>query len=66
MALRNAINAAPAGAEDLHGGARDGTTAVMHPTTGYRSDLAGDPGPTEASHQHEDAAKAVRPHYKPR
>ena len=67
VALRNAINAGIIpGPRIFTAGQPIGTTGGhADPTNGYRTDLAGDPGPTEGIiNSAEDAAKAVRLHYK--
>ena len=67
VALRNAINAGLiAGPRIFTAGVPIGSTGGhADPTDGYRYDLAGDPGPTEGIiNSPEDAAKAVRLHYK--
>jgi imidazolonepropionase-like amidohydrolase len=66
-ALRNAINAGILPGPRIYTAGRAMGTTGGHgdPTNGYRSDLAGDPGPTEGIiNSAEDAAKAVRLHYK--
>jgi imidazolonepropionase-like amidohydrolase len=66
-ALRNAINAGMlAGPRIFTAGRPIGTTGGhADPTNGYRVDLAGDPGvPQGVINGPEDAAKAVRLHYK--
>jgi imidazolonepropionase-like amidohydrolase len=66
-ALRNAINAGQiAGPRIYTAGVAIGSTGGhADPTDGYRYDLAGDPGPEEGIiNSVEDAAKAVRLHYK--
>jgi imidazolonepropionase-like amidohydrolase len=66
-ALRNAINAGIVPGPRIYtAGKAIGTTGGhADPTDGYRSDLAGDPGPTNGViNGVEDAAKAVREHYK--
>lgn len=67
VALRNAINAGIIPGPRIYtAGQPIGTTGGhADPTNGYRSDLAGDPGPTDGIiNSPEDAAKAVRLHYK--
>jgi len=67
VALRNAINAGVLpGPRIFTAGQAIGTTGGhADPTDGYRSDLAGDPGPARSIiNSPEDAAKAVRLHYK--
>jgi imidazolonepropionase-like amidohydrolase len=67
VALRNAINAGlTAGPRIYTAGVAIGSTGGhADPTDGYRYDLAGDPGPDEGIiNSVEDAAKAVRLHYK--
>jgi imidazolonepropionase-like amidohydrolase len=67
VALRNAINAGLiAGPRIFTAGVAMGSTGGhADPTDGYRNDLAGDPGPAEGViNSAEDAAKAVRLHYK--
>jgi len=67
VALRNAINAGQiAGPRIYTAGVAIGSTGGhADPTDGYRYDLAGDPGPEEGIiNSVEDAAKAVRLHYK--
>ena len=67
VALRNAINAGILPGPRIYTAGRAMGTTGGHgdPTNGYRSDLAGDPGPTEGIiNSVEDAAKAVRLHYK--
>ena len=67
VALRNAINAGIVPGPRIYTAGRAMGTTGGHgdPTNGYRSDLAGDPGPTEGIiNSAEDAAKAVRLHYK--
>jgi imidazolonepropionase-like amidohydrolase len=67
VALRNAINAGIlAGPRIYTAGRAMGTTGGhADPTNGYRSDLAGDPGPTDGIiNSVDDAVKAVRLHYK--
>jgi imidazolonepropionase-like amidohydrolase len=66
-ALRNAINAGILpGPRILTAGEAIGSTGGhADPTDGYRADLAGDPGPAKGIiNGPEDAAKAVRQHYK--
>jgi imidazolonepropionase-like amidohydrolase len=67
VALRNAINAGVlVGPRIFTAGVPIGSTGGhADPTDGYRYDLAGDPGPMEGIiNSPEDAAKAVRLHYK--
>jgi imidazolonepropionase-like amidohydrolase len=67
VALRNAINAGLlAGPRIYTAGVAIGSTGGhADPTDGYRYDLAGDPGPDKSIiNSVEDAAKAVRLHYK--
>jgi imidazolonepropionase-like amidohydrolase len=67
VALRNAINAGLlAGPRIYTAGVAIGSTGGhADPTDGYRYDLAGDPGPDKGIiNSVEDAAKAVRLHYK--
>jgi imidazolonepropionase-like amidohydrolase len=67
VALRNAINAGLiAGPRIFTAGVAMGSTGGhADPTDGYRDDLAGNPGPEEGIiNSPEDAAKAVRLHYK--
>jgi imidazolonepropionase-like amidohydrolase len=67
VALRNAINAGQlAGPRIYTAGVAIGSTGGhADPTDGYRYDLAGDPGPDSGIiNSVEDAAKAVRLHYK--
>src|SRR5471030_1296943 len=67
VALRNAINAGVLPGPRIYtaGRAIGSTGGHGDPTNGYRSDLAGDPGPTEGIINNvEDAVKAVRLHYK--
>jgi imidazolonepropionase-like amidohydrolase len=67
VALRNAINAGIlVGPRIFTAGIAIGSTGGhADPTDGYREDLAGDPGPTKGViNSPEDAAKAVRLHYK--
>jgi imidazolonepropionase-like amidohydrolase len=67
VALRNAINAGILPGPRIYTAGRAMGTTGGHgdPTNGYRSDLAGDPGPIEGIiNSVEDAAKAVRLHYK--
>jgi imidazolonepropionase-like amidohydrolase len=67
VALRNAINAGIVpGPRIFTAGQPIGSTGGhADPTDGYRSDLAGDPGPlTGIINSADDAAKAVRQHYK--
>jgi imidazolonepropionase-like amidohydrolase len=67
VALRNAINAGQlAGPRIYTAGVAIGSTGGhADPTDGYRYDLAGDPGPDNGIiNSVEDAAKAVRLHYK--
>jgi imidazolonepropionase-like amidohydrolase len=67
VALRNAINSGVVvGPRIFTAGQPIGSTGGhADPTDGYRSDLAGDPGPTVGIiNSVDDAAKAVRLHYK--
>jgi imidazolonepropionase-like amidohydrolase len=67
VALRNAINAGIVPGPRIYTAGRAMGTTGGHAdhTNGYRSDLAGDPGPAEGIlNGPEDAAKAVRLHYK--
>jgi imidazolonepropionase-like amidohydrolase len=67
VALRNAINSGLiAGPRIFTAGVPMGSTGGhADPTDGYRYDLAGDPGPDQGIiNSVEDAAKAVRLHYK--
>jgi imidazolonepropionase-like amidohydrolase len=67
VALRNAINAGIIPGPRIYtaGQAMGTTGGHADPTNGYRSDLAGDPGPTEGIiNSADDAVKAVRMHYK--
>lgn len=67
VALRNAINAGVVPGPRIYTAGRAMGTTGGHadPTNGYRTDLAGDPGPTEGIiNSADDAAKAVRLHYK--
>jgi imidazolonepropionase-like amidohydrolase len=67
VALRNAINAGIVpGPRIFTAGQPIGSTGGhADPTDGYRDDLAGDPGPARGIINNvEDAAKAVRQHYK--
>src|ERR1700736_5769391 len=67
VALRNAINAGIIPGPRIYtaGRAMGSTGGHADPTNGFRTDLAGDPGPTEGIiNSVEDAAKAVRLHYK--
>ena len=67
VALRNAINAGllPGPRIFTAGVAIGSTGGHADPTDGYRYDLAGDPGPAQGIvDSPEDAAKAVRLHYK--
>ncbi|MDB6090427.1 MAG: amidohydrolase [Gammaproteobacteria bacterium] len=67
VALRNAINAGlVAGPRIFTAGVAIGSTGGhADPTDGYRNDLAGDPGAERGIiNSVEDAAKAVRVHYK--
>ena len=67
VALRNAINASiiPGPRIFTAGQPMGSTGGHADPTNGYRSDLAGDPGPTTGIiNSPEDAVKAVRLHYK--
>jgi imidazolonepropionase-like amidohydrolase len=66
-ALRNAINAGVVvGPRIFTAGKPIGSTGGhADPTDGYRSDLAGDPGPADGIiNSPDDAVKAVRMHYK--
>ncbi len=66
-ALRNAINAGIVPGPRIYTAGRAMGTTGGHadPTNGYRSDLAGDPGPTDGIiNSADDAVKAVRLHYK--
>ena len=66
-ALRNAINAGVIPGPRIYtaGRAMGSTGGHADPTNGYRSDLAGDPGPTDGIiNSVDDAVKAVRQHYK--
>jgi imidazolonepropionase-like amidohydrolase len=66
-ALRNAINAGVVAGPRIYtaGKAIGSTGGHADPTNGYRDDLAGDPGvPEGVINGPEDAAKAVRLHYK--
>jgi imidazolonepropionase-like amidohydrolase len=66
-ALRNAINAGvvPGPRMFTAGKAMGSTGGHADPTNGYRMDLAGDPTPVDGIiNSPEDAAKAVRLHYK--
>jgi imidazolonepropionase-like amidohydrolase len=65
--LRNAINAGILPGPRIYTAGRAIGTTGGHadPTNGYRSDLAGDPGPSVGIiNSDEDAVKAVREHYK--
>ncbi len=67
VALRNAINAGILPGPRIYtaGRAMGSTGGHGDPSNGYRSDLAGDPGPMEGIiNSPEDAVKAVRLHYK--
>ena len=67
VALRNAINAGIIPGPRIYtaGQAIGSTGGHADPTDGYRSDLAGDPGPTTGIiNGVDDAVKAVRQHYK--
>jgi imidazolonepropionase-like amidohydrolase len=67
VALRNAINAGIIPGPRIYtAGLAMGTTGGhADPTNGYRSDLAGNPGPADGIiNSVDDAAKAVRLHYK--
>jgi imidazolonepropionase-like amidohydrolase len=67
VALRNAINAGiiPGPRIFTAGQAMGSTGGHADPTNGYRTDLAGDPGPASGIiNSPEDAVKAVRLHYK--
>lgn len=67
IALRNAINAGIVpGPRIFTAGKPIGTTGGhADPTDGYRSDLAGDPGPKDGIiNSADDAYKAIRQHYK--
>jgi imidazolonepropionase-like amidohydrolase len=67
VALRDAINARIIPGPRIYtaGRAIGSTGGHADPTDSYRTDLAGDPGPTEGIiNSVEDAAKAVRLHYK--
>jgi imidazolonepropionase-like amidohydrolase len=67
VALRNAINAGIVPGPRIYtAGVPIGSTGGhADPTDGYRDDLAGDPGPKRGIiNSVEDAAKAVREHYK--
>jgi imidazolonepropionase-like amidohydrolase len=67
VALRNAINAGILPGPRIYtaGQAMGSTGGHADPTNGYRTDLAGDPGPTSGIiNSPEDAVKAVRLHYK--
>jgi imidazolonepropionase-like amidohydrolase len=67
VALRNAINAGVIAGPRIYTAGRPIGSSGGHadPTTTYRSDLAGDPGVTDGIiNSAEDAAKAVRLHYK--
>ncbi len=67
VALRNAINAGILPGPRIYtaGQAMGSTGGHADPTNGYRTDLAGDPGPTSGIiNSADDAVKAVRLHYK--
>jgi imidazolonepropionase-like amidohydrolase len=67
VALRNAINAGIIPGPRIYtaGKAMGTTGGHADPTNSYRSDLIGDPGPTDGIiNSADDAAKAVRLHYK--
>ena len=67
ISLRNAINAGIVPGPRMYtaGKAMGTTGGHADATDGYREDLAGDPGPTDGIiNSPEDAAKAVRIHYK--
>jgi imidazolonepropionase-like amidohydrolase len=67
VALRNAINAGIIPGPRIYTAGRAMGTTGGHAdhTNGYRSDLAGDPGPSEGIlNSVDDAVKAVRLHYK--
>lgn len=67
VALRNAINAGIIPGPRIYtaGKAMGSSGGHADPTNGYRTDLAGDPGPTDGIiNGVEDAVKAVRLHYK--
>src|SRR5580698_9266439 len=67
VALRNAINAGIVPGPRIYtaGRAMGSTGGHADPTNGYRTDLAGDPGPADGIiNSPEDAVKAVRQHYK--
>ncbi len=67
IALRNAINAGIVPGPRIYtAGKAIGTTGGhADPTDGYRSDLAGDPGPKDGIINNvDDAYKAIRQHYK--
>ena len=67
VALRNAINAGIVPGPRIYtaGRAMGSTGGHADPTNGYRSDLAGDPGPTDGIiNSVDDAVKVVRLHYK--
>jgi imidazolonepropionase-like amidohydrolase len=67
VALRNAVNAGVIPGPRIYtAGLALGTTGGhADPTNGYRSDLAGNPGPADGIiNSVDDAAKAVRLHYK--
>jgi len=67
IALRNAINAGivPGPRMFTAGGPIGSTGGHADPTDGYRSSLAGNPGPTDGIiNSPEEAWKAVRQHYK--
>src|ERR1700734_839229 len=67
VALRNAINAGIVPGPRIYtaGRAMGSTGGHADATNGYRTDLAGDPGPTDGIiNSVDDAVKAVRLHYK--
>jgi len=67
IALRNAINAGIVPGPRIYTAGKPigSTGGHADPTDGYRSDLAGDPGPKDGIiNSPEDAWKAVRQHYK--
>jgi len=67
VALRNAINAGIIPGPRIYtaGRAMGSTGGHADPTNSFRTDLAGDPGPTEGIiNSVDDAVKAVRLHYK--
>jgi imidazolonepropionase-like amidohydrolase len=67
VALRNAINAGIVPGPRIYtaGRAMGSTGGHADPTNGYRTDLAGDPGPADGIiNSVDDAVKAVRLHYK--